>query len=99
MRFGAPRFGSGATILAIANGATSATASDELTGLAAEIRTLVQRGLAGFGIVSEPGFLYGVARMFSASADMLGVHAEVAETEAEGRQILDRVEKDASRQT
>ena len=92
-----PRFGAGATVLAIVSGATSAPASDELSELAAEVRTLVRRGLAGFVIVAEPGFIYGVARMFSASADMLGVHTEVTESETEGRQILDRIEKDASR--
>src|SRR5687768_10371281 len=87
-----PRFGPGATLLAIVAGATSVPASDELSGLAVEVRSLVDRGLAGFVIVTEPGFVYGVARMFTVIAEMVGVRAYATQDEAEGRLIIERIE-------
>ena len=91
------RFGSGTTVLAIVEGATDVPATDELAGLALSLKDLVQRGLVGFVIVAEPGFVYGVARMFSAASDMLGVRVEVTEDEAEARGILDEAERHALR--
>ena len=88
---GDPRFGPGATLLAIVEGATSAPAADELGGLALEVKSLVQRGLAGFVIVTEPGFIYGVARMFASLADLAGVHVEVFQDVTEARQRLDEI--------
>lgn len=93
-----PRFGPGTTVLCIVEGATDVPASDELAGLAATLKGLVQRGLAGFVIVAEPGYVFGVARMFSAASEMLGVRVEVMEHEAEARDILDEIEQVALRQ-
>lgn len=92
-----PRFRAGTTVLCIVEGATDVPASDELAGLAETLRGLVQRGLAGFVIVAEPGYVYGVARMFSAASEMLGVRVEVTENEKGARGILDEVERVALR--
>lgn len=93
-----PRFEPGATVLCIVEGATDVPASDELPGLAATLKGLVQRGLAGFVVVAEPGYVFGVARMFSAASDMLGVRVEVLEHESEARELLDEIERVALHQ-
>ena len=51
---GHPGFGSGSTVLAIVSGATIAPAADELSGLAVQLKTLVQGGLDCLVIVAEP---------------------------------------------
>ena len=91
------RFGPGTTVLCIVEDATEVPRSDELAGLAAALKDLAQRGLVGFVVVAEPGYVYGVARMFSAASEMLGVRVEVTEDEAEARSILDAAERTAPR--
>ena len=91
------RFAAGATILAIVERATSIPAADELPGLAHELKSLVERGLVGFVIVADPGYVFGVARMFSAASDMLGIRVEVTESETEARVMLDAVERHPAR--
>ena len=91
------RFGPGATIMAIATNVTAAPATDELTAIASALKEMFKRGLAGFVIVSQPGFVFGVARMFAMVAEMMGVRAEVTQDEAEGRNLLELIEKETAR--
>lgn len=91
-----PRFGPGATIMAIATKVTAAPATDELTDIASALKEMFTRGLAGFVIVSQPGFVYGVARMFAMVADMMGVRAEVTDDEAQGRNLLELIEREVA---
>ena len=92
-----PRFGEGSTIITIATGVTSAPATDELPSIASAVKELYKRGLAGFVIASQPGFVYGVSRMFAMVAEMMGVRADVTMDEAEGRIIIERMELEAAR--
>jgi hypothetical protein len=92
-----PRFGPGTTVLCIVEDVTDVPASDELAGLAAALQGLTQQGLVGFVVVAEPGYVYGVARMFSAASEMLGVRVEVTDNETEARNILDIAERTAPR--
>ena len=92
-----PSFQPGSTLLTIVSGATSVPAADELAGIAATLKTLADRGLAAFVIVTEPGYVFGVARMFSAASDMLGIRVEVVQDMDEAHRMLDEVERQASR--
>ena len=91
-----PRFGEGATMLTIATDVTRAPATDELATIASAVKDLFARGLRGFVIVTDPGFVYGVARMFTVVAEMMGVPSEVTQDEAEGRLLLERIERDVA---
>ena len=92
-----PRFGPGALLLGIVAGATRVPATDELTGIASAVKALFDRGLVGCVIVSQPGFVFGVARMFAVLAEMLGVHAHVTQDEMEGRRLIDELELQTTR--
>lgn len=86
-----PRFEKGATILAVAHGVTRAPASDELRDIVTVAHTLTTNGMQALAIVTEPGFVYGVARMFSALADLMNVHVEVFLDVVEARERLDQI--------
>ena len=86
-----PRFKRGATVLAIARNVTSAPRTDELRDIATSSIALKNGGMSAFFIVTEPGFTYGVARMFSALADLVGVHVEVFLDVDEARAKLDEI--------
>jgi hypothetical protein len=86
-----PRFHKGVTILAITHHVTGAPATDELRDIAAVAAALKNGGMSALAIVTAPGFTYGVARMFSALADLMGVHVEVFLDAAEARDRLDEI--------
>lgn len=86
-----PHFGQGATVLVLAHDVTGTPRTDELRDLAAAAVALKQRGLAGFAIVTEPGFVYGVARMFSALAELAGVPVDVFLDKEAARHRLDEL--------
>ena len=67
------------------------SASDELRDIATAVVALDRAGLAGLVIASQPGFVYGVARMFSALADLLGVCVEVYLDQTEARARMDEL--------
>ena len=90
-----PSFGSGATLLAIAHHITSAPRTEELRDIATSAIALKDGGMAGFAIVTDPGFTYGVARMFSALADLAGVPVEVFLDVHEARSRLDEISRAA----
>ena len=90
-----PAFRSGATVLAIAHHITSAPRTDELRDIATAAIALKNGGMSAFFIVTDPGFTYGVARMFSALADLAGVRVEVFLDLAEARSKLDEVSRAA----
>lgn len=86
-----PRFRTGVTILAIAHDVTSAPATDELREIATVSLTLKNGGMRALAIVTPPGFVYGVARMFSALAELMGVPVEVFLDVIEARDRLDEI--------
>ena len=53
--------------------------------------SLTTCGMRALAIVTEPGFVYGVARMFSALADLMNVHVEVFLDVVEARERLDQI--------
>ncbi len=85
------RFNQGVTLLAVARDITGAPPTDELREIAASALSLKNGGMSGLAIVTEPGFTYGVARMFSAIADLAGVRVDVFLDENEARVHLDQV--------
>lgn len=90
------RFKPGCTVLALAQVVTAAPSSGELREIARMARTLMDRGLLGVAIVAEPGFTYGVARMFSALTDLNGVPVAVFLDEREAREHLERISEQAA---
>ena len=86
-----PRFRKGVTLLAVTHDITAAPRTDELRDIAASALDLKNGGLSGLAIVTQPGFTYGVARMFSAIADLAGVRVDVFLHENEAREHLDKV--------
>ena len=86
-----PRFRSGVTLLAITSDITGVPPTDELREIAASALALKNGGLSALAIVTQPGFTYGVARMFSALADLAGVRVDVFLDVREAREHLDLV--------
>ena len=86
-----PRFQSGVTVLALAHDVISVPRTDELRDIAAVAHTLSTGGMSALAIVTPPGFVYGVARMFSALADLMGVRCEVFLDAIEARERLDEI--------
>lgn len=86
-----PSFGAGTTVLAVAHHVTSAPRTDELRDMVASVIALRNGGMVGFVVVTDPGFTYGVARMFSALADLSGVPIEVFLDVNEARTRLDEL--------
>jgi hypothetical protein len=83
-----PHFARGATVLVVAHDITGAPAADELRSLATAMIPLKKGGLVGFAIVTQPGFVYGVARMFSALTELVGVSVDVFQDECEAHARL-----------
>ena len=67
-----PRFAPGATLLADCREVTGTPDADELRTIANALESLTQRGFAGLAIVAKSGFVYGMARMFTAFAELGG---------------------------
>lgn len=86
-----PNFREGATLLAVTHDVTGAPATDELRAIATAAIPLRQAGMRGLAIVTAPGFTYGVARMFSVLADLVGVRVEVFQCVEEARSRLDEI--------
>lgn len=86
-----PNFSRGTTVLVVARGVTGTPGSHELRDLAAAVVALKDAGMPGLAIVTEPGFVYGVARMFSSLAELVGVPVEVFQDPAEARNRLDEI--------
>ena len=86
-----PRFRGRVTLLAVTHDVTGAPATDELRDIAASALALKNAGMSALAIVTAPGFTYGVARMFSALADLMGVQVEVFLDVIEARERLDAI--------
>lgn len=86
-----PRFQKGVTLLAVARDVTAAPPTDELRAIAASALALKNGGMSALAIVTDPGFTYGVARMFAALADLAGVQVEVFLDVNEARERLDEI--------
>lgn len=86
-----PRFHAGATLLAVAHDITETPRTDELREIATSAVALKNGGMSAMAIVTAPGFTYGVARMFSAIADLAGVRVDVFQDVNEAREHLDEV--------
>ena len=84
-----PRFGQGTTLLAITHDVTGAPPTDELRDIVVVATELRKAGMAALLIVTEPGFVYGVARMFASLAELAGVHVEVFQDVCEARKRFD----------
>ena len=86
-----PRFRPGTTILGIAHGVTAAPPTDELRDIVVVATSLRNAGMSALLVVTEPGFVYGVARMFAALADLAGVQVEVFQDIGEARERFDEI--------
>lgn len=86
-----PRFGPGATLLSITHDVTGAPPADELRDIVVTATRLRTAGMSALLIVTQPGFVYGVARMFSSLADLAGVQVEVFQDVIEARRRFDEI--------
>ena len=91
-----PRFRPGVTLLAVAHDITGAPATDELRDIVSAATALQRGGMTALLIVTEPGFTYGVARMFSALADLAGVRVEVFNDLCEAHERLEEISAKAA---
>ena len=91
-----PRFARGTTLLAITHDVTGAPATDELRDIVAVAARLRKAGMSALVIVTPPGFVYGVARMFAALADLSGVQVEVYQDVIEARARFDEISERAA---
>ena len=85
------RFRDGVTVLAVTRDITGVPRTDELREIAASAVALKNGGMSAMAIVTDPGFTYGVARMFSALADLAGVRVDVFQDVNEARAHLDQL--------
>ena len=86
-----PRFREGATLFSITHDVTGVPSTDELRDIVVAASALKKAGMTALVIVAAPGFVYGVARMFSSLADLAGVQVEVFQNVDEARQRVDEL--------
>ena len=86
-----PRFGPGTTLLSITHDVTGAPPVDELRDIIVVATQLRNAGMAALVIVTQPGFVYGVARMFASLSDLAGVQVEVFQDVVAARQRADEI--------
>lgn len=91
-----PRFREGATLFSITHDVTGAPPTDELREIVIAASALQKAGMTALVIVTSPGFLYGVARMFASLADLAGVQVEVFQDIDEARQRVDEISAQAA---
>lgn len=86
-----PRFGPGTTLLSITHDVTGAPPADELRDIVVAAAALRKAGMSALLIVTQPGFVYGVARMFASLAELAGVQVELFQDLCEARRRLDEI--------
>lgn len=86
-----PRFGPGATLLSVTHDVTGAPPTDELRDIVIAANELRKAGMSALIIVTAPGYVYGVARMFASLADLAGVQVEVFQDLCEARKRFDEI--------
>ena len=91
-----PRFGPGTTLLSITHDVTGAPPVDELRDIIVVATQLRNAGMSALLIVTQPGFVYGVARMFASLADLAGVRVEVFQDLPAARQRFDEISAQAA---
>ena len=69
-----PKLQPGVDVIVDARKATNALSTQELRGIAREIRPMLERGMGSVGIVSDNPFIYGVSRMFAVFAEAMGAN-------------------------
>lgn len=72
-----PAFSAGCQILVEAKGVTGTPTRSELQRIAQDLRPMLTRGLQSMAVVTRPGFVYGVARMFAAIAEVVNLDVSV----------------------
>ena len=82
------RFGPGSRMLVDARSVIKAPQRSELKNLAGDLAGLFQRGMYAVAIVTDQGFVYGVARMFAMFAELLGIRVGVCLTLEDGFEWL-----------
>lgn len=75
-----PRLADGADAITDARKVTGVLSASELRLVAGRAKELRRAGLRANAIVTPDGFVYGVARMFSALAELVGARAGVFKT-------------------
>ena len=86
-----PQFERGTTLLALTHDVTGAPPTDELREIVVVATELRKAGMSALVIVTEPGFVYGVARMFASLAELAGVQVEVFQDLCEARRRFDEL--------
>ena len=86
-----PRFREGMPLFAVTHDVTGAPATDELRDIVVVASALKKGGMSAMLIVTAPGFVYGVARMFASLAELAGVPVEVFQDESEARERLEEI--------
>src|SRR5687768_16529922 len=71
-------------------GVTGAPPTAELRAIAADLKPLKDRGVTCVAIVTEAGFVYGVARMFTVFAEPFGLKVRAFVTMEEAESWLKR---------
>lgn len=85
------RFRKGSTLFAVTHDVTGAPPTEELRDIVIAAAALKKAGMTALVIVTAPGFVYGVARMFASLADLAGVQVEVFQDIDEARQRVDEI--------
>lgn len=91
-----PAFSRADRILIDARGVTGAPSTSELRALARDLKPLVDRGLSTMAIVTEQGFVYGVARMFAVFAEVFGLRVRACLSMEEAERWLNGEDQEVS---
>jgi hypothetical protein len=70
---GHPSYARSRKVLVDGRGVTGAPSTAELRAIARDLKPLIDRGFGPMAIVTEKGFVYGVARMFAVFAEVFGL--------------------------
>lgn len=74
---GHPAMSGRTTALVITKDVTSAPSGSELRAIAVATKQLVDRGVTAIAFVTDSAFVYGVARMFAAYAELADIRTRV----------------------
>lgn len=77
-------------VLVDGRGVTGAPATAELRAIAGDLKPLKERGVTCVAIVTDAGFVYGVARMFMVFAEPFGLKVRAFVTMEEAESWLKR---------
>lgn len=87
-----PGYARSRKVLIDGRGVTGAPSTGELRRIARDLKPLIDRGFGPMAIVSDTGFVHGVARMFAVFAEVFGLRVRAFQSMADAEVWLRKQE-------